>query len=289
MPVLLIIICLLFVVWVTYGRGAYIVYKHKKDEGVVLPENMDTAQFMEMLKKNLGYKDAKEIFFDEDGEICIAGKYDTYSVQIQDGRVYVDDPLYIQFNMEKSKTVSFLANLGNFRIRSRKKKDRFRVEEIECIRAYVAKVFDHNAPVNPYKKYSNMKRAQKYSIIVSVICIALVLVLFAVSLSNGAENQAIDAIKYSYFDGYSSDIRIGEALDDFFANPTWETYFENGKTYVKFHGELLYYDEPALAVITFEFMEQDWFRASRITINGYELDEYECDEFWYEIYYSYGK
>ena len=58
----LFVLTVLFMIWTLYGRGAYIVYKHKKDEGTVIPEGFDKDNVMEVLKKDLGYKDAKEIF-----------------------------------------------------------------------------------------------------------------------------------------------------------------------------------------------------------------------------------
>ena len=287
MLALLIIVLVLLVVWVVYGRGAYIVYKHKKDEGVLLPENADKEQVMEALKNNLGYKDAKEIFFDENGEICIAGKNDTYVVQIRDGRAYIDDYLFADISDDGNKTITFLAKLGNLRIRTRRKKNRARVEEIECIRAYVAKLFDRNAPVNAYKKYTNMTRARKYSGIVSVMCVVLAVILFVCAVVGGNEEQEIDSVKMAYLEDFSTEARIGEALDDYFVKPTWKTYSENGKEYVKFSGEFLYYGKTALAEITFEFLELDWFKVGDISINGSELSEYEMDEFLIEIFNSY--
>lgn len=289
MLVLLIIGIILFAVWVMYGRGAYIVYKYQKDEGVLLPENTDKEQAMDAIKNNLGYKDTKEIFFDEDGEICIAGKYDTYVVNLKNGRVYMDDPLYSDISEYGNRAFSFLQKLGRFRIRARRKKDRARVEELLCIRAYIAKVFDHNAPVNAHKKYSDMIRAKKYSGIVLAVCVVLVTILFVFALSNGMEDQTIDSIKYANLESYSTDVRIGEAFDDFFVNPTWETYSIGEKEYVKFSGEFLYYGDKYLAVVTFEFLELDWFKVSNIAINGTNLNEWEIDELLTEIFYSYEK
>ena len=179
--------------------------------------------------------------------------------------------------------------LGNFRIRSHRKKDRQRVEELLCIRAYITKVFNHNAPINAYKKYTDMTRARKYSGITTVICIILVAILLVCAIANGTEEQTIDSVKFAYFEDYSKEVSIGKALDDFFANPTWETYSENNKEYIKFSGEFLFYEKDALAVITFEFLEQDWFRISDISVNGVSLNEYEQDEFLTVIFDSYSE
>lgn len=284
----LIILAILAAIWIIYGRGALIVYKHKKDEGVILPEGSDKDSVMEALKKDLGYKDAKEIFFDENGEICIVGKNDTYCVEVRDGRVFLDDPLLVDNNFEDSKALTFLAKLGSWKIRT-KKNNRRRVEEIECIRAYIAKVFDHNAPVNPHKKYTNMTRARKYSGVVSIICLALIVVLIVVAVTTGTKNEKIDGIKYAHLSAYSEKVTIGDAFNDFFADPSWESYKNGATEYVKFAGECTYYGNRALMVITFEYMENDWFKVSNISLNGTNLNEFEQAVILELIFDSYGK
>ena len=289
MLALIIFLLVGFIVWTVYGRGAYIVYKYQRDEGVLIPENADKDQVIEMLKKDLGYRDATEIFFDEKGDICIAGKYDTYKVGIINGRAYIDDPFYTEIDSTSGKAFSFIQKLGNFRLRSDKRKDRNRVEELLCIRAYVKKVFDHDAPINAHKKYEEMTRARKYSGIVTAVSIVLSVILIICAVASAMEDQTVDSVKDAYFESYSKDISIGEALEDFFADTTWESFSEGSKDYVKFSGEFLYYDKTALAVITFEFMENDWFRVSKITINGETLSEYEESVFLTVIYDSYGE
>jgi len=282
----LVVVAVLFALWIMYGRGALIVYKHQKDAGTVLPENIDKDQVMDALKKDLGYKDAKEIFFDENGEICIAGKNDTYVVEINEGRVFLNDPLLVDTNYDESKALSFLARLGSWRIRT-KKKNRQRVEEIECLRAYIAKVFDHNAPVNAHKKYTNMTRARKYSGIVSIICIALAVILLIVAISSGTNNSTIDGIKFAKLEAYSTEATIADAFNDFFADPEWEAYTEDSIDYVKFKGECTFDGLPAVMTITFEYFEDDWFRVDTITLNGIKLNEFEEDEVLTVIFDSY--
>lgn len=286
---LVVIAIVVFVVWIIYGRGAYIVYKYTQDEGVEIPSDMDRDQVMEALKKNLNYKDAKEIFFDEDGEICIAGKYDTYTVNVTDGRVYLNDSLYAEIYEGGGAAFSSLQKLGRFRLRTRHKKDRSRVEELLCIRAYITKAFNHNAPVNAHRKYTEMTRARKYSGLATAVCVILAVILCVTAVSRGMSDQTIDSVKDAYFESYSTSISIGKAFDDFFADPTWETYENNGIEYVKFAGECYYDDTIVLVVVTFEFLELDWFRISNITINGNSLSDYEKEELLTVVFDSYGQ
>lgn len=281
------VVALLVVVWFMFGRGAVIVWKHKNDEGTVIPEGMDKDQVIDILKKDAAYPDIKAFYFDENGNICIEGKYDTYSVDIIDGKAYVNDPMFEDGAFEDgNKAVSSLAKAGYWKIRL-KRKNQKRVEELECIRAYVAKALDHNAPINAHQKYKNMKTARKYSTIISIVCAVLAIVLFVVAISGGIGNSMVDGVKNAYLNSYSSEITIGQAFGEFFANPSWESYSENGTDYVKFAGECTYYGETALMVIVFEYMENDWFKVDSIKLNGEYLSELEESVILEVIYDSY--
>ncbi len=284
----LFVLAIVFIIWVLYGRGAYIVYKHKKDEGTVIPEGFDKDSVMEALKKDLGYKDAKEIFFDERGEICIEGKNDTYVIEIKDGRIYLDDPMMTNIDDSGNKAVTFLAKIGSWRLRTTKKNRRC-VEEIECIRAYIAKVFDHNAPVNANKKYTSMCRARKYSGVVSLVCVALAVILLVVSINSASKNQQIDGIKYAHLTAFSREVTIGEAFDDFFADGKWEAYTEDSDKFVKFSGTCSYYGESAKMVVTFEYVDDDSFEVKKMVIDGESLGLLEMSAVLEVIFDSYGE
>ena len=283
------VLLLVFVFWIMYGRGALIVYKYKEDNGVTLPDGMDKDQLCEFLKKSLSYPDAKEIYFDEDGDICIECKYDTHVVSVFEGKAYVNDAMYENAGAFDggNKAVTFLANLGYWKIRF-KRKNQKRIEEIECLRSYLVKALNHDAPINAHQKYTNFKNARKYTNIISAVAAALAVILVIAAFSSGLGNQKINGVKYAYLNAYSTEITINEAFNDFFDDPTWESYTENSEDYVKFTGECTFKGRPALMVITFEFMENDWFRVSNIKLNGETLSEYEEDAVLEKIFESYG-
>lgn len=282
------VVALLVVVWFMFGRGALIVYKHKKDEGVSIPDGMDKDQIIDVLKKDAMYPDIKEFYFDENGDICIDGKYDTYNVEIIDGRAYINDPMLEENGAFEggNKTVSSLAKIGYWKIRL-KRKNQKRVEEIECIRAYVAKAFNHNAPVNANQKYKSMKTARKYSNIISIVCTVLAVVLIIIAVSGGASDSKVNGVKDAYLKSYSDEITIGEAFNEFFSDPTWESYSEDGIDYVKFAGDCTFYDEDALMVVVFEYMENDWFKVKDIKLNGTSLNDFEEVAVLEKIFESY--
>lgn len=259
---------MLVVVWFMFGRGALIVYKHKKDEGVPVPEGMDKDQIMDLIKKDAMYPDIKTFYFDENGDICVEGKYDTYTIEINEGKMYVNDPMLEEEGAFEcgNKAVSFLANVGYWKIRF-KRRNQKRVEEIECVRAYVAKALDHNAPVNANRKYADMVKARKYYTLIGVVGIVLAVVLLVVSFTIGAQNQKINEVKNAYLKSYSTEVTIGDAFENFVSNPVWKTYAEESKEYVEFSGRCTFDGDPANIVIRFE-VQDDIFWVDRITVNG---------------------
>lgn len=282
------IIAVLVVIWFMFGRGALIVYKHKKDTGVPIPNGMEKDQLIDVLKKDAVYPDIKAFYFDEEGNICVEGKFDTYKLNIFDGVVFVDDPMLLDKTAfgGNSSAVSFLSKIGYWKIRLSRKNQK-RVEELECVRAHIAKALDHNIPVNAHQKYNSMKKARKYSTVIIIVCSVLAIVLVIAAISGGVGDSKVDGVKNAYLESYSSDITIGEAFNEFFADPTWESYSENGIDYVKFAGECTFYGSDALMVVIFEYMENDWFRVNDIKLNGISLNNYEEDEILEKIYESY--
>ena len=126
------IVCLIEIVfWLLYGRGAWIVYHHK-DTGIVLPEDTTKESVMEELRKNLTYQFLKEIYYDENGNIAIVGKYGTYPVIMSAGNLFVAPEIWESGAEAVSKTVGFLAKLGVF-ARRFSRENAHLVEEKECI------------------------------------------------------------------------------------------------------------------------------------------------------------
>lgn len=288
MAAFLAIVVLLIIFWFMYGRGAWIIYNHKKDDGVSLPENMDKDQVMDALKKDLSYKDTKEIYFDEHGEICITGKYDTYCVRLIDGKACVDDLIINEYSTEnvKSKAASFLiksAYVGSLFDRKNARK----IEEMECIRAYITKVFDHNAPINAHKKYTAMKNARKYSAKISALLIAGFVALMIIVVMNNTGNANV--VKDGYFSSYSTKITVGQAFDDFFSDPKWENYSEGASEYVRFTGGCTWEEEPADMIVIFK-VEEDVFYVYEVIVHADNMRFNIDEEYVLEaIYESYGK
>ena len=119
-------------------------------------------------------------------------------------------------------------------------------------------MFDSNAPVNPNLKYTMMSKMRKYSCIISAAVIVLAVILVAVTASSVTNDMNIDKVKNGYFESYSSTVSVGEAFDEFFSNPEWTFYDENGKEYVLFTGGCFFGEKSAEVRIVFE-IEGDWY------------------------------
>ena len=283
MVVFLILCLVVFSLWFLYGRGALIVHKHQKDSGVFVSCGIDRDSVMHVLKRDLSYKDVKEIFYDEKGDICILGKYGKFSVKIENEKIYVDQEFENDFVGKETNFLIKCAYWGNCFDRKHAKY----IEELECIRAYVLKIFNHDAPVNPRKKYETMRRAHRYSgriIFCSIAAIVLLFVVTAIGLIEGTS----DMIQQSYFEEYSSTITIGDAFEDFFADTKWKDY-ENGATeYTDFVGDCLWDGERATVLITFK-VTGDMFVIEKWEVDGVQLSYFEQTLFLEDIFESYGK
>ena len=277
------VLILLFVFWLIWGRGALIVLRHKDDEGILLPQGYDKESVMERLKKDLSYAAMEEIYYNEDGNICIGGKYAQYALEIREGRLFCWSG---GSDIKKGEgIVCALASVFAAFDRGVARE----TEEIECIRAYILKIFDHDAPINARTKYTAMETAAHRSkLAILGIVAALTILIFIVLDNNGVFNDNSDDIQASYFTQYSETITIGQAFEDFFADSEWVDYEQGASEYVDFKGECLWDDERAQMLMTFTISGQR-FEITSIKINGEEIPVIFHAELLQAIYDSYGK
>lgn len=93
------------------------------------------------------------------------------------------------------------------------------------------------------------------SIIETIIGIGIVLgILYFVFF----RNSPVNSIKESYLSSYSESVTIGDAFDEFFSHPKWESGVdENGRKVVNFYGGCLYYDEEIDVTVQFLFSSDE--------------------------------
>ena len=93
-------------------------------------------------------------------------------------------------------------------------------------------------------------------------------------------------VRGSYLTHYSEDVTVEEAFDNFFDNPKWSTYQQDGYTYVVFTGSCEYLGERADARITFQITGEQ-FRVEQLDINGAEQSDLLLHAMLAKIYEKY--
>ncbi|MGN0154908.1 MAG: zinc-ribbon domain-containing protein [Lachnospiraceae bacterium] len=102
--------------------------------------------------------------------------------------------------------------------------------------------------VNNNKNNTDEKPQSKKKRNIIGICAAVVLLVILVALFSG--DSAVDTVKGGKFNAYPENT-VGKAFENFFSDPEWTSYEENGHDYVKFTGGCTLYGEPVNAKIIF--------------------------------------
>ena len=259
MRMLIFLAIVAYIFWILKGRGWYILFKYGKETGIDFKSDYGKEELFAKLKSELTYPKLQEIFYDEEGRISVRGKHSSYSLKIENERLYV-----CKSNLSSPNEI----------------------EEAECLKAYIEKIFNPNSNSNPRAMYESMEGFRKKSIIIGIILtIAFILFcVFAINDSGATDAIASKNISASYFTEYSSSKTIGEAFDDFFASPKWTSYKQGAHEYVDFSGGCTYGDKTnAKMVITFALFN-DSFQIERITIDGEEIPPIMHSDILYVIY-----
>lgn len=246
MKIFLLVIAAAWFIWNASFRAEYIKIKYKKPKAILLPASFDKERLFQFLNEKLTYPTKKALFYDENGKIIIECKYGQHILSIDGNNLYV----------------------------GRKSHHAKNIEEAECLDSYIRKLFDSNASVNPYNQYKKMNSHKKKWIIIQLAMVAVCILIFAI----GADETGLDDsyssnnISESYLTQYSSNITVGEAFDNFFADGEWSNYSEGAVEYIDYSGTCTIDGEPANVVIRFWCSETE-FRVHCVFLNGEEVPQ----------------
>ncbi len=240
-----------YVLWLIYFRSLYFLIKYKRNKsGIPLLKQMEKQEIVDFLKQ-IGYPDLKAVYINEASDIVIEGKHGEYKVTTEDNILYITKK-----------------GAG-------KKQAMYFSEEAECIKQYIQKTLDTNAPINAYQTYKNLKNARKktfimyYGIIIAFIIFVVYFVTNYLSYSN--------MIKESYLEPYTNEKTIGQAFEDFFGNTKWTNYKNGSQKMVDFTGECMLEDEKAHITITFiifgDAINGGEFQLHSVKIDGKEVPD----------------
>ena len=134
------------------------------------------------------------------------------------------------------------------------------------------------APTMPGQPVQN-KQMKKAPIILAAIGIVIAVVIF-LSLLGGS--GPVELVKDGKLNAYP-DETVGEAFGDFFSDPEWSTYEDDGETYVKFTGGCYYDDEEVDVKIVF-LVDGEEFEIDSAKVDGREMAYVELIALLNEIY-----
>ena len=184
-----------YLVWTFWGRAFHVIGQYKKGGSqFTLPESMDYETIYQKLREEMQYPDNRNLFYDEYGQPAIAGRYGTYTIHMEDTLLTVQAETNGKLNKNMRQT-----------------------EEAMCLAAYVRKIFEPAAPVNPYQLYKRMRHARRNGLIISAV-----LIIAAAACTLSALSPALDdtaKVRNAYLSQYSTTVTVGDAFDNFFGSP----------------------------------------------------------------------
>lgn len=134
-----------------------------------------------------------------------------------------------------------------------------------------------------YKNFGSLSTLGKVlHIAVPVLAVVIVIAILAAVFSTDYVEVVQDGMLYNI----SDDETIGEAFEDFFDEPEWDTFeSDKGKRIVEFNGVCEYYGDEADVCIQFEVDEDgEEFEVTYIDIDGESLNDWEIVEVLEAIY-----
>ncbi len=249
MGAFMLVVLFVYMMWILKGREIYVTFKYKKETGVPIPDNLTREMLMGKIKSELDYPTLKESYYDENGQIILKCKYGAHALTIVDKLLYV--------------------GRTNAKITSKKS---YYIEETECLKAYIWKLFNPDAPVNPSIMYKKLKNHKRNSFLITLVILIVFMCSFAMAADEAGVTDGFDSnnISTSYLTQYSEEITIGDAFNNFFSDPEWVGYEQGAQKLVDFKGTCTYDGEPATMIITFIHNEDSFF-VDKIKINGQEM------------------
>lgn len=255
MGMIIFLIAVIYVFYVAIFRRSYYGLKFKKDkEGIKFTSILTNEELMGLLREKLQYPDLKEINYDENGNVELICKYGRHKLEIKGERIYV--------SREKSIGTPSFKQMRN-------------MEEAECLKTYLLKIYDPSCAINPYDQYKKLKNFDRHKWGLAIlVLIACVYGVYSGMMKNGLiESMKSEGVSSGYLSNYSSDATVGETFRGFFENSSWTNYKQGAQKYVDFKGTFNYQgDDNAEMIITF-LMIGDNLEVDEITINGKEISE----------------
>lgn len=128
--------------------------------------------------------------------------------------------------------------------------------------------------LNSYKNFGSLSTVGK---VIHIAVPAVILILVIVILVSIFKTDYVEIVQDGMLTNISDDETVGEAFEDFFDEPEWDTFeSDKGKRIVEFNGICEFYGDEADVCIQFEVDEdKEEFEVTYISIDGDSLNDFE--------------
>lgn len=233
------------------------VYGPEHDRGQLpLPEGMSWEEAVDRIRRGFANPDVEQVTDTADAMTFYSKKRGTYQLKnTADGL-----KMTILTKPSKSSKKEYLYAVFSSVLLSQViailYPEKISAEQVEEEKAAVRKLFGaHKMPL-----------LIELAITAAFVAFA-VYMLYPVLYSDNARSKGISD---GYFSAFPAGATVGEVLDDFFANGTWENYEQDGVTFVHYSGECVSTQtgEKATVGIYFKLNDDGSFEIDRMTMDG---------------------
>ena len=233
------------------------VYGPEHDRGQLpLPEGMSWEEAVDRIRRGFANPDVEQVTDTADAMTFYSKKRGTYQLKnTADGL-----KMTILTKPSKSSKKEYLYAVFSSVLLSQViailYPEKISAEQVEEEKAAVRKLFGaHKMPL-----------VIELAITAAFVAFA-VYMLYPVLYSDNARSKGISD---GYFSAFPAGATVGEVLDDFFANGTWENYEQDGVTFVHYSGECVSTQtgEKATVGIYFKLNDDGSFEIDRMTMDG---------------------
>ena len=233
------------------------VYGPEHDRGQLpLPEGMSWEEAVDRIRRGFANPDVEQVTDTADAMTFYSKKRGTYQLKnTADGL-----KMTILTKPSKSSKKEYLYAVFSSVLLSQViailYPEKISAEQVEEEKAAVRKLFGaHKMPL-----------LIELAITAAFIAFA-VYMLYPVLYSDSARSKGVSD---GYFSAFPAGVTVGEVLDDFFANGTWENYEQDGVTFVHYSGECVSTQtgEKATVGIYFKLNDDGSFEIDRMTMDG---------------------
>ena len=229
-----------------YFFHAFIIWRIQSSHDVYIDALLEPIKVYDKMAlfgavKQLSCKAVRQVYLDEDGDVCVDGRYCRHIFLIEDGLLSLE---------------------------SARKKYKALLEQ-ETIAACLLKHLLPGAPVNAYENGKKNARFSRFGLALGICAVVMACMWMPFSVAPDlAESRYVRAVKNGCPQGYPG-ISYGEALENFFDDSKW-SFFKSteGQNVVEFHGSI-YQNEEGWKEVDLQFLVSD---NGAIEVGAMEVD-----------------